>query len=71
MRQESIEFYSEGAFLRQLNDGGTEAVAGIRWLTLRGDSGDIFFQPTRIRWGHAEEPSGLIGRFGVWIREHI
>jgi triacylglycerol lipase len=53
------EFYTEGAFLRQLNDGGTEAVAGIRWLTLRSDSGDIFFQPTRIRWGHAEEPSGL------------
>jgi pimeloyl-ACP methyl ester carboxylesterase len=53
------EFHKDGAFLRQLNDGPTEAVAGIRWLTLRSDNGDEFFQPTRVRFGHPEEPSGI------------
>jgi hypothetical protein len=53
------EFHARGAYITQLNDGPTEATPGVRWLTLRSDTNDWFFQPTRIRDGKPDEPSGL------------
>lgn len=34
-----------GHFLRQLNDGPTEATPGVRFLTIRSDRNDRWFQP--------------------------
>jgi triacylglycerol lipase len=53
------EFKVGGPFIGQLNEGPVEATPGVRWLTLRSDTNDYAFQPTRIRWGHPEQPSNL------------
>ena len=53
-----------GYFLRQLNDGPTEAAPGVRFLTIRSDRNDRWFQPvlpsdSQAAGGRAGVPSNV------------
>jgi len=53
------EFNGAGPFLRQLNDGPTEVVPGVAFLTLRSDKLDKFAQPDGQFVGIPGKPTGL------------
>ena len=53
------EFNGAGPFLRQLNDGPTETVPGVAFLTLRSDKLDKYAQPDGQFIGMPGKPTGL------------
>ncbi len=53
------EFNGAAPFLRLLNEGPTETVPGVSFLTLRSDKLDKFAQPDGLFLGMAGKPTGL------------
>ncbi|HJQ56615.1 MAG TPA: hydrolase [Vineibacter sp.] len=53
------EFNGAAPFLRQLNDGPTETVPGVAFLTLRSDKLDKFAQPEGQFIGMPGRPTGI------------
>ncbi|MFN4312050.1 MAG: alpha/beta fold hydrolase [Ferrovibrio sp.] len=53
------EFNGASPFLRQLNDGPTEVVPGLAWMTTRSDNADKFAQPDGAALGMPGQPTGV------------
>ena len=53
------EFNGSGPFMRQLNDGPDEVVAGVAFMTLRSDNNDKYAQPDGRFLGMAGKPTGI------------
>ena len=51
------EFNARGAFLTQLNAGGDEVVAGVRFMTIRSDNNDKYAQPDGLFLGKPGRPT--------------
>lgn len=53
------EFNGASAFMRQLNEGPSEVVEGVAFLTLRSDRLDKFAQPDGVFLGMPGKPTGI------------
>jgi len=53
------EFNGASEFLKQLNSGPDEVVAGVRFMTIRSDRFDKFAQPDGRFIGSAGKPTGI------------
>lgn len=53
------EFNGASDFMRQLNDGPSEVVDGVRFMTLRSEKDDKYAQPDGLFIGMAGKPTGI------------
>ncbi len=53
------EFNGASDFMKQLNDGPDEVVAGVRFMTIRSDKDDKYAQPDGMFLGMAGKPTGV------------
>ena len=53
------EFNGKGLFLTQLNAGPDEVVAGVRFMTIRSDSNDLYAQPDGMFLSKPGRPTGV------------
>lgn len=53
------EFNGKGLFLTQLNAGTDEVVAGVRFMTIRSDSNDLYAQPDGMFLGKPGRRTGV------------
>jgi pimeloyl-ACP methyl ester carboxylesterase len=53
------EFNGAGSFVKQLNEGPTEVVDGVKFMTIRSDRIDKFAQPDGQFLGMAGKPTGI------------
>ncbi|MGE0153840.1 MAG: alpha/beta fold hydrolase [Reyranellaceae bacterium] len=53
------EFNGNGDFMKQLNAGPDEVVAGVKFMTIRSDRFDKFAQPDGLFLGMAGKPTGI------------
>ena len=53
------EFNGASPFMKQLNDGPDEVVAGVAFMTIRSDKSDKYAQPDGMFLGMAGKPTGV------------